>query len=309
MREAFRQDLDQLAEQLTDLAELAKQAMTDATTALLDTDKDPVNQVEDAVDKIRIRHHELDDLVVSVIARQQPVATDLRVLVAGLRISADMERMSELALHVAEIVHRRAPHPVVPPELRETVIGMVNAAKHIIAKARMVIASRDAAPRCRDRDGHHPDRPLLRTLCRPRGVDRTACGVACNRSSAGKDAHPRSLLKSTYSRRPDRCGRQTGGSHSRSFSSPADVRCRGGDCAAGGGDHARHTGAVAERGTPCRERHLTGSSCHTSKGHASPSRKGHNDHRRPGRWDLLDTAARSHGRRQRHTRPQWRKRS
>ncbi|RSM85200.1 phosphate transport system regulatory protein PhoU [Kibdelosporangium aridum] len=143
MREAFRQDLDLLAEQLADLAELADQAMSDATTALLDTDEAAVKHVEDAVDKIRIRHHQLDDRVVSVIARQQPVATDLRVLVAGLRISADVERMGELALHIAEIVRSRAPYPVVPPELRDTVIGMVDAAKHIIAKARVVITSRD----------------------------------------------------------------------------------------------------------------------------------------------------------------------
>ncbi|GAB3899742.1 phosphate signaling complex protein PhoU [Kibdelosporangium lantanae] len=143
MREAFEKELDELADQLATLAELAETAMTDATTALLDTDPELARRVDRAVDTIHARHRELDDHVVAVIARQQPVATDLRTLIAGLRISADLERMGVLAMHVAELVEERHPNPVVPRELRGTVEAMVRAAQAIIAKARTVIATRD----------------------------------------------------------------------------------------------------------------------------------------------------------------------
>ncbi len=143
MRKAFQQELDLLAEQLADLGELAETAMTDATTALLDGDIEAVHRVEHTVDRIRTQHHQLDDHAITVLALQQPVATDLRTVVAGLRMSADLERMGTLAMHVAEMVRARHPRPVVPEQLRELVGAMVEAAQRLIGKARVVIASRD----------------------------------------------------------------------------------------------------------------------------------------------------------------------
>ena len=58
------------------------------------------------------------------MARQQPVASDLRMMVTTLRMVADLERMGDLALHVAKVARRRYPGRAVPPELRSTMLEM-----------------------------------------------------------------------------------------------------------------------------------------------------------------------------------------
>jgi phosphate transport system protein len=62
----------------------------------------------------------LDELVIRILARQSPVARDLRVLVSALRISASLERMGALASHIASIARYRFPGSAVPDSLRKT---------------------------------------------------------------------------------------------------------------------------------------------------------------------------------------------
>jgi phosphate transport system protein len=62
----------------------------------------------------------LDELVIRILARQSPVARDLRVLVSALRISASLERMGALASHIASIARYRYPGSAVPDALRKT---------------------------------------------------------------------------------------------------------------------------------------------------------------------------------------------
>jgi phosphate transport system protein len=62
----------------------------------------------------------LDELVIRILARQSPVARDLRVLVSALRISASLERMGALASHIASIARYRFPGSAVPDALRKT---------------------------------------------------------------------------------------------------------------------------------------------------------------------------------------------
>ena len=80
-----------------------------------------------------------------MLARQQPVATDLRTIVTSMRMSADLERMGDLARHVAKVARRRYPDSAVPATLRATVLEMGQVAERIVAKAGSVIASRDVA--------------------------------------------------------------------------------------------------------------------------------------------------------------------
>ena len=62
----------------------------------------------------------LDELVIKILARQSPVARDLRILVSALRISASLERMGALAGHIASIARYRYPGSAVPASLRAT---------------------------------------------------------------------------------------------------------------------------------------------------------------------------------------------
>ena len=80
-----------------------------------------------------------------MLARQQPVATDLRTIVTSMRMSADLERMGDLARHVAKVARRRYPDSAVPATLRATLLEMGQVAERIVAKAGSVIASRDVA--------------------------------------------------------------------------------------------------------------------------------------------------------------------
>ena len=62
----------------------------------------------------------LDELVIKILARQSPVARDLRILVSALRMSASLERMGALAGHIASIARYRFPGSAVPTSLRAT---------------------------------------------------------------------------------------------------------------------------------------------------------------------------------------------
>ena len=107
MREIFHRELDQLVEQLVEMTRLVDTAMYRATTALLDADlalAESVIAADAAVDGF---HRDLDERALELIARQQPVAGDLRTILASLRMSADLERMGDLARHVAELAQRR----------------------------------------------------------------------------------------------------------------------------------------------------------------------------------------------------------
>ena len=143
MRDAYHEDLDTITDQLVEMTRLAGSAMSRATTALLDADvhlAESVIAADEQLDKIR---EELDELSINLLARQQPVATDLRIVVTSMRMSSDLERMGDLARHVAKVARRRYPDSAVPPVLRATILEMGQVAERIVAKAGSVIASKD----------------------------------------------------------------------------------------------------------------------------------------------------------------------
>jgi phosphate transport system protein len=96
-----------------------------------------------ADDMIDNTQHDLDARIINLMARQQPVATDLRVLVAALRISADLERMGDLAHHVAKLARMRYPNKAVPTELATTIDNMSSASERIMEKMITVLQYRD----------------------------------------------------------------------------------------------------------------------------------------------------------------------
>ena len=87
--------------------------------------------------------HELDSRIIDIIARQQPVASDLRALVTALRMAADLERMGDMAHHVAKIARLRHPGAAIPSELLLTVEEMGKVASTISRKSGEIIAAKD----------------------------------------------------------------------------------------------------------------------------------------------------------------------
>ena len=143
MRDAYHDELDRISDSLVEMANMAGSAMSKATTALLDADLTMAEMVIAADDAIDALYRATEERAFDLLARQQPVASDLRILVTSLRMVADLERMGDNAVHIAKIARRRFPSSAVPPELRSTVLKMGHAAEEIVAKAGSVIAGRD----------------------------------------------------------------------------------------------------------------------------------------------------------------------
>ena len=143
LRSAFQDELDGVTQTLLDLSALVSDAVTRATHALLNADIKEAEEVIAADDRIDDIQHELDARIIDIIARQQPVASDLRALVTALRMSADLERMGDMAHHIAKITRLRHPNSAVPPELLSTIEEMGRVARLISDKVGGVINSRD----------------------------------------------------------------------------------------------------------------------------------------------------------------------
>ena len=103
LRTAFQDELDGVTQTLSELSSLVSSAITQATHALLTADLSEAEAVIAADDRVDEIQHELDARIIDIIARQQPVASDLRALVTALRMSADLERMGDLAHHIAKV--------------------------------------------------------------------------------------------------------------------------------------------------------------------------------------------------------------
>jgi phosphate transport system protein len=145
MRDAYHDDLDAITDHLVEMAGLVGSMMGRATTALLDADlvlAEGVISADEAVDAL---YTTVEGVALDLLARQQPVAQDLRALITSLRMVADLERMGDHALHVAKVARRRYPDHAIPRELRSTVLEMGQVAQRIVEKAGSVIAGRNLA--------------------------------------------------------------------------------------------------------------------------------------------------------------------
>jgi phosphate transport system protein len=143
VREAYQKELDAISEALVEMANLVGSAMGRATGALLDTDLQAAESVITAEGQVEELQRDLEERAVVVLARQQPVATDLRAVVTSLRMSADLERCAVLAEHVAKLARRRHPAHAVPQDLRRTVLEMGQLAQRLMAQAAEVLITHD----------------------------------------------------------------------------------------------------------------------------------------------------------------------
>ncbi|KQV25596.1 MULTISPECIES: phosphate signaling complex protein PhoU [unclassified Microcella] len=124
MREVFQQELREVQERLVEISTLVAISIENATRAFTESNVSLAETVIADDDKIDVAAAELDELAINILARQQPVARDLRIVVSALRISASLERMGDMAEHIAQLARYRFPEKVVPKSLRPTFAEM-----------------------------------------------------------------------------------------------------------------------------------------------------------------------------------------
>jgi len=124
IRSAFQDELDHISQSLVDLAEMVSISMAKATSSILTSDLKLAEEVITSDEKVDTLQHDLDTRIIDTIARQQPVASDLRALITALRMSSDLERMGDLAHHIAKVCRMRHPESAVPAELTEIIKSM-----------------------------------------------------------------------------------------------------------------------------------------------------------------------------------------
>jgi phosphate transport system protein len=143
IRSVFQDELDGVSQTLLDLSNMVSESIGKATKAILTTDLKLAEEVIKTDEQIDAVQHDLDGRIIDIIARQQPVASDLRALVTALRMSADLERMGDLAHHVAKIARLRHPQAAVPAQTVEIIRGMGEVAQAMATKTGLVISTRD----------------------------------------------------------------------------------------------------------------------------------------------------------------------
>jgi phosphate transport system protein len=145
IRSVFQDELDSVSQTLFELSVMVSDSMAKATRALMSKNLSLAEEVISYDEKVDTVQHDLDARIIDIIARQQPVASDLRALVTALRMSADLERMGDLADHVAKVVRLRHPGSAVPDQLLGLIESMGVTAEKIAAKTGVVISTRDTA--------------------------------------------------------------------------------------------------------------------------------------------------------------------
>ena len=177
MRDSYREQLDDILADLVQMSQVVSSAVRSSTTALLEADIHLAEQVITDDEKLDAKQSEVEALAFSMIARQAPVAGELRTLVATLRMVTELERMGDLAAHVAKIARLRYPEIAVPPPLRANFIRMGDVAEKMVVTAGQTLNDRNIqnAQELRERDEEMDE--LRRTQFRVLLSDDWAFGV------------------------------------------------------------------------------------------------------------------------------------
>jgi len=145
MLEIDRTELAVVNADLILMTQLVGKAITDATTALLTGDLALAQQViggDDQLDELNVK---IEDECFQITSTQAPVARKLRMVMSAVRMATSLERMGDLAVHIAKQVRLRYPNPAIPSELEEIFTQMGKAAFKIVEKTGEVIATHDAS--------------------------------------------------------------------------------------------------------------------------------------------------------------------
>jgi phosphate transport system protein len=143
MRQAYQEQLEDVTSRLIGMTRKAGEQIRSATAALLEADIQLADRTVAADVGLNRDQLEIEELILELVATQAPVAGDLRAVLAAQRSSSDIERMGDLAVHVAKVARMRYPEVAVPDEFRTTFKDMGRTAEAMAAKAGAVLATRD----------------------------------------------------------------------------------------------------------------------------------------------------------------------
>ncbi|GHG36200.1 MULTISPECIES: phosphate signaling complex protein PhoU [Amycolatopsis] len=143
MREAYHVELEQLADHLAAMSVQVAEAMERATRALLEADLSLAEQVISDDAKVDDARAQCEEQAYALLALQAPVATDLRTVLAAIHAAESLERMGDLALHVAKAARRRHPEPVLPDAVRPYFAEMGEVAVKLARQTEQVIKTKD----------------------------------------------------------------------------------------------------------------------------------------------------------------------
>lgn len=145
MDQGYQRMLDDVNDDLVRITRLVGSAMNQATQSLLDADLSIAEKVIESDALIDALCSSIEERCFDIIAIRQPTEADLRWVIGALRISASLERMGDLAEHIAKQARMRYPNPSVPQELRATFAIMGGVAEAIVSKTGSVIANKDVS--------------------------------------------------------------------------------------------------------------------------------------------------------------------
>ncbi len=154
MRETYHVELSAAADDLVTLTQLIGTAVTVATKALLETDLAAAESVISADAEIDRLHDDLEARCFTLLARQAPVAGELRTVVATLRMIGDLARMGDLAAHIAKIARMRYPKSAVPESMVPNFVRMADLVTQMVGMASQTLRDKDVlnAERMAERD-------------------------------------------------------------------------------------------------------------------------------------------------------------
>ncbi|GAA4813412.1 phosphate signaling complex protein PhoU [Nocardioides caeni] len=143
MRDAYNDQLDAIFDDLAGICRRVQIAVSEATAALMTGDAAIAERViSDDIEIDRARER-VEETAFGLLALQQPVAGDLRTVVAALRMVGELERMGDLSVHVAKVARLRVPAIAVPEEIRPTMTRMATVAEDMVSRVCDVITGRD----------------------------------------------------------------------------------------------------------------------------------------------------------------------
>jgi phosphate transport system protein len=143
MREDYRHQLADVTTDLVRMTEVVAEAVADATRALITNDIALADEVIAGDEVPNSLNVVIEDKCFRIAALQAPVATDLRVVMSGLRMASSLERMGDLAVHIAKQVRIRYPESAIPDELHPIFLEMGRAAENIAIELGKVVQTRD----------------------------------------------------------------------------------------------------------------------------------------------------------------------
>src|ERR1700756_5201285 len=145
MRTRFQQGLDDLRQKLLRMGGLAEQAVDRACQAYVDRDLSRCHQVLEGETQINLTEREIDEMAFDLLAMQQPMAVDLRFILAVTKINADLERVGDQAVNIAERVMDMVELPAVAlpvdiPRMAAAASAMVRRALESFIEAKAELA-------------------------------------------------------------------------------------------------------------------------------------------------------------------------